>query len=266
LKTLEKRNGKAIRKSREIEKSQSIPTGPARPCARAPASLDRWIPPVSGGFLPCALSLCPVGRVVGTGCLRPRAPLPLFLVSPLRQTLSRFPRTPALSRCTAGPTCQLRLPRAQPWTGTRALTPRSPATSLAHTPQVAPGHVARPRRVPCLLFFLLEPRLHPHSLPCPISHSPALSRALPMPLDLAGDPRPSCRSYSPSEAAPDHPELHPEVRHPFPCSVFPIVLHRWPISASPEVGRGGPPHPRGGHPNWPSPVPPRWSLVFPSPC
>jgi hypothetical protein len=64
-----------------------------------------------------------------------------------------------------------------------ARTPRSPATSPTHAPQ---------------LFF--EHRPHPHSLPCPISCRLALSRALPSLLDLAGDPRPPCRSPSPLEA------------------------------------------------------------------
>jgi hypothetical protein len=116
---------------------------------------------------------------------------------------------------------------------------RSPTTSPAHAPQL-----------------LFEHRPRPHSLPHPILHILTLSRALPTPFNLARDPRPPCQSSSPPEAAPGHPELHPEVIHPFPCSVFLIVLRCWPISASLEVGRGGPPHPHGGRPNWPGPVPP----------
>jgi hypothetical protein len=63
LKTLEKRNGKAIRKSREKEKgkaAQPAQLGPARPRARAP---------VSGGFCPARFpphSLCLVGRTCNT--------------------------------------------------------------------------------------------------------------------------------------------------------------------------------------------------------
>jgi hypothetical protein len=107
-------------------------------------------------------------------------------------------------------------------TRTCARTPRSPATSPAHAPQLIFEHLP-----------------HPHSLPCLISHSLAFPRALPTPFDLAGDRRPPCQSFIPPEAMPGHPELCPEVRHMFPCLVFPMVLRCWPISASPEVGRGG---------------------------
>jgi hypothetical protein len=150
-----------------------------------------------------------------------------------------------------GPPCQLRLPRVC----------RGPARAHSRMNAEIPGHVARP----CTqLLFEHCPR--PHSLPRPISHNLALSHALPTPLDLAGDPRPLCQSSSPTEAAPGYPELRPEVRHPFPCSVFPIVLRCWPILASLVVGHGDPPHPRGGRPNWFGLVPPRQPLVFPSPC
>jgi hypothetical protein len=94
----------------------------------------------------------------------------------------------------------------------------------------------------------LAPSLPP-SLPHLISRSPAPARALPTPSDLAGDPRPPPWSSSLSKAAPSAPELCPEVRHPFPCSVSLITLCRRPISASLEFGRGGPPHPRGDRPN-----------------
>jgi hypothetical protein len=60
-------------------------------------------------------------------------------------------------------------------------------------------------------------------------HSPALSRALPTLLDLTGDPRPPCQSCSSLETTPGHPKLRPAVRHPFPCSGFPIVLRCWSI-------------------------------------
>jgi hypothetical protein len=106
------------------------------------------------------------------------------------------------------------------------------------------GHVALP--TPQLLF---EPRPCPHSLPCLISRSPAHARALLTPPDLTGDPRPPPRPSSSSETAPSHPELRPEVRHLCPCSVSPISLCCWPILASPEFDRGGPPRPRGDRPN-----------------
>jgi hypothetical protein len=165
---------------------------------------------------------------------------------------NRYPRAPALSL--AAPwdrpvSSAFIAPAVDQHARTRARTPRSPATSPSHAPQLLF------EQLPC-----------PHSLPCLISHSLALSRALLSSLGLARDPRPPCQSSSPPKAAPGHPELHPEVRHPFPCSVFPIVLHCSPISASSKVRRGGPPHPRGGWPNWPGPVPPRRPLAFPSTC
>jgi hypothetical protein len=67
LETLEKRNRKGIRKSREKEKGKAAQLGPARPRTRVPAPPDRWDPPVSGSFLSCApslslsLALCLVG-------------------------------------------------------------------------------------------------------------------------------------------------------------------------------------------------------------
>jgi hypothetical protein len=152
----------------------------------------------------------------------------------LISALNRFPRAPVPSRCVVGPPCQLCLPRDPPWTSTHAH--RDP----------------RPRRPPTHPQLLFEHRPHPHSLPCPISHSLTLSRALPSPLDLAGDPR---RSPSSPEATPSDPELHLEVRHPFPCSISPIMLCRRLISTSPEFGRGGPPHLRGDGPNWSGLVP-----------
>jgi hypothetical protein len=66
------------------------------------------------------------------------------------------------------------------------------------------------------------------------------ARALLMPPDLVGDPRPPPRPSSSPETAPSHLELRPEVRHPCPCSISPILLYRRPISASSEFGRGGP--------------------------
>jgi hypothetical protein len=93
------------------------------------------------------------------------------------------------------------------------------------------------------------PRPCPHSLPRLILRSPALARALLTLPDLAGDPRPPPRPSSLQETAPSHPELRPEVRHLYPCSVSPILLCGRPISALSEFGRGGPPRPRGDRPN-----------------
>jgi hypothetical protein len=71
-----------------------------------------------------------------------------------------------------------------------------------------------PAHAPQLSF---EHRPHLHSLPCLTSRKLTLSRALLSPLALAGVPRPPCWLSSPSEAAPSHPELCPEVRNLFPC-------------------------------------------------
>ena len=208
----------------KMTKQLSWPSSGQPRCTPAPP--DKWVPPVSGGSLPCALSLS------------------LSLLSTLCQPSLSLSTPWDRPVCSAFPT-----PVVDQHARTRARTPRSPATSPARAPQ-----------------HLFEHRPRPHSFPRPISHSLALSRALPTLLDLAGDPRPPCQSSSPPEATPGHPELRSKVRHPFLCSVFPIVLRCWPISASPEVGRGGPPQSRGGRPNWPGPVPPRQPLVFPSPC
>jgi hypothetical protein len=124
----------------------------------------------------------------------------------------------------------------------------APRRGLAHAPSrtlaMIPVHIARPR--PQLPF---EHRPHPHSLPCPISHSLALARAPPSPLGLSRDPRPPCRSPSLLDIAPSDPDLHPEVRHRYPCSNSSIMPCRWPISASPKFGHGGPPRPHGDRPN-----------------
>jgi hypothetical protein len=71
-----------------------------------------------------------------------------------------------------------------------------------------------PAHAPQLPF---EHRPHLHSLPCLTSRKLTLSRALLSSLALAGVPRPPCWLSSPSEAAPSHPELCPEVRNLFPC-------------------------------------------------
>eukprot|EP00267_Zea_mays_P054476 XP_020407715.1 vegetative cell wall protein gp1-like [Zea mays] len=102
-----------------------------------------------------------------------------------------------------------------------ARTPRSPAMSPAHAPQLP-----------------FEHRPHPFSLPSLISSKLTISRALLLPLILAGVPRPSCRPSSPSEAARSHTELRPEPTFLFlflptaPASVF---------AAPPPPSRAAPP-------------------------
>jgi hypothetical protein len=137
------------------------------PRARVPAPSDRWAPPVSSGFLPRVLTLS-LSLPSWTGlsapvAFHPRAPRPLCLTGPIRHTPSRCPRAPALSLAASwDPSVSFALPapavdqRAR----TRARMPRSLVTSLAHAPQL-----------------LFEHRPRPHSLPCPISHSLALSRS-----------------------------------------------------------------------------------------
>jgi hypothetical protein len=138
----------------------------------------------------------------------PRAPLPLCLVGLPSQCAEPLPpRALPLSHCAVGPLCQLRLLHAHlgPEHVHSRRTLRTLATSPAHAPQL-----------------LFEHRPRPHSLPHPSLHNLALSRALPMPLNLARDPRPPCRSSSPPEDTLGHPELCPKVRHLFSCLVFPI--------------------------------------------
>jgi hypothetical protein len=107
---------------------------------------------------------------------------------------------------------------------------------------------SRPLRPPTRPSSLLEPRQRPHSLPRLISHSSALSRALPMLPDTVGDPRLLPQPSSSWETAPSHPELCPEVKHLCPCLISPISLCARPILASSVLARGGPPRPRGGRP------------------
>jgi hypothetical protein len=166
---------------------------------------DRWAPPVNDGFLPRALTLSlslPSGARLSAPVVFALAPLfPLCLAGPLRQTSSRCPRASALSHCAMGPPISSAFPAPHrgPARAHSRASPESSATSPTHAPQL-----------------LFKPRPRPHSLSCPISHNLALSRSLPMPLSFAGDSRLRCRSSSSSEATPSDPELHPEVRHPFP--------------------------------------------------
>jgi hypothetical protein len=83
-----------------------------------------------------------------------------------------------------------------------ARTPRTPTTSPAHAPQLPFEHCP-----------------HPISLSCLISRKLTLSRALPLPLALAGDPHPPYRPSSPPEAALSLHERRPKVRNSLPSSV-----------------------------------------------
>jgi hypothetical protein len=207
LETLEKRNRKRIRKSREKEKGKAAQQPSSAQPGRAPTLPDRWDPPISESFLSHFLSLslslsARWGRPVGASCFPLCAPLPSLPRGPVLPGAEPLPRAPLFSLYVVDPPCQFRPPR----------TRRGPAR--AHR---ACRRNSRPRYPPTHPSSLLEPRQRLHSLPHLISHSFALSRALPTPPDADGDPRPLPRPSSSLETVPSHPELHPEVRHLCPC-------------------------------------------------
>jgi hypothetical protein len=175
LKSLEKIKIKAIRNLEKKGKLNSAQASLVQPIkvTRALLPPDRWAPPVSGGFLPRALS-SPLPQPSGPDC-RCKSPSPTrhlslsALQARLVSTVSYFPRTPApsLSLCTVGPPYQLCLPREPPWTSEHAR--REPHS----------------RRLPTHPISLLS-TAHTHSL------SPASFRASSPSLALC-----SCRSRSP---------------------------------------------------------------------
>jgi hypothetical protein len=163
LKTLEKRNRKAIRKFRKKGKSHSGPNKPTRPSrARASAAPDRQTRPVSTRRPRALLSLSrslPSGIELSAPVPSTRAPLfPLCLAGPVHQSPSRYPRARSPSLCAVGLRCQLRPPRAHrgPASMHSRTSPRSSATTPAHAPQLRflappapmltpPPHFAQPR-------------------------------------------------------------------------------------------------------------------------
>ena len=192
-------------KNEKGKAAESTQLGLARPRARAPASPDRWVPPISGNPLPRTPSLTlslASGAMLSAPVSTPTCPSSLSAlracfaspraVNPARPSSLSAPWACAVSSAFPVPVVDQR---------TRA---------LAHVARNL-GHVVRPR-IPALF----EHRLHPHSHPRLISRSLALASALPTPSDLAGDPRPPPRSSSSPEATPSDPELRPEVRHPSP--------------------------------------------------
>jgi hypothetical protein len=205
--------------------AQTSPPGPAtRARARAPAAPERRAPPVSDrlshALFSLSLACCPVGPSCRRRFPRPRAPLPSLPRGPALPDAESLPRAPILSLFAPWPPLSAPPSPLLSWTSERA---------LAHVARIL-GHVALP--TPQLLF---EPRPRPHSLPRLNSHSPALSRALLTPSDLAGDPRPPPRPSSSPETAPSHPELCPEVRHLCSCSVSPISLGQFRLRWSSAV-------------------------------
>jgi hypothetical protein len=150
----------------------------------------------------------------------------IYLAGPVRQCRAVAPRVP--------------FSLSVPWT----LHVRSafPAPAVDRRVRTRARHrISRPRRPAPFL----EPRQCPALAPRLISHTLVLSRALPSPLDVAGDPRPRSRASSSPKTAPSLPELRPEVRHPSPCPISLIVPCVHPISPSPVLGHGGPPCSRG---------------------
>jgi hypothetical protein len=202
-----------------------------------PAPPDRRTPPISGNSPSRALSF---SRSLPSGA---SLSVPVFFTRAQPLSLSRGPGSLVPSRC----------PRASPFLslhrGPALLDPpssRPPWTSacaLAHITGFL-GHDARPRaQLP-----FLEPHQCSAHTPLLISHTLALSRALPSPPDAAGDPRSRSRPSISPETEPSLPELRPEVRHPFPCPISLTAPCVRPISPSPVLNRGGPPRSRGGWP------------------
>ena len=164
----------------------------------------------------------------------PARSLSLCLAGPDRQSPSRWPAHPFSSL-------------SAPW----ACPVSSAPSALAVDRRVrtrARRRISRPRRPPTRPAPFLEPRQCPAHTPRLISHSFTLSRALPTPPAAAGDPRPRSRPSSLPETAPSLPKLRPEVRHPSPCPISPIVPSVRTISPSPVLGRGGLSCSRGGRP------------------
>jgi hypothetical protein len=180
---------------------------------------------------PPSLARYPVGPTCRRRFLHPRAsPLSLCLAGPVRQLLSRCPERPSPLSLRRGPSLSDPPSPRPPWTGECALA--HGAGFSATTPAHAPSSLLRAPPVPALA----PP---PHFA----QHRPLSCSAL-----AARDPCPRSRPSSSLETAPSLPELRPEVRHLYPCPIFPIALCARPISASPAFGHGGPPCSRGGRP------------------
>jgi hypothetical protein len=138
LKTLEKRNRKAIRKFRKKEKP--FWPKPARPrVARLPplTGRSRLSTAVCPALPSLPLARCPVGPGCRCGFSLSVPLSPLCLVGPRCQSLNRYPHAPVLSLYVVGLPCQLRPPRAH----------RGPARALAHIARIL-GHITMPTPSP----------------------------------------------------------------------------------------------------------------------
>jgi hypothetical protein len=180
--------GPTRERPRRLTGGLHLPAAVSRPCALFP-------PLFSGAGLSAPVALACVPS------------FSLCLAGPTRQHTEPFPPRVCFPSLRRGASLSV-LPSPRTVVDQRARMPRTPATSTAHAPQLPYEH-----------------RPHPLSLPCLISRKLTLSRALPSPLALAGDPRPSCLPSSPPEAVPSHPELRPEVRNPVSCSIF--LIRTW---------------------------------------
>jgi hypothetical protein len=194
---------------------------------------DRRTPPDSGSS-PSRAPSPPRSLPSGPACQRqfssPRAPS--LSVSWARSASRRVValHAPFSSLCAVDPTCQFCPLRARH--GPARAHSRTSSDFSTTMPAHAPSSLLRDPPVP---------RAHP--LPHFAQLHP-LSRSA----HAAGDPRPRSRPSSSSETAPSLPELRPEVRHPSPCPISPIVPCVRPISPSPVLGRGGSPCSRDGRP------------------
>jgi hypothetical protein len=175
----------------------------------------------------------PSGVDLSAPVTSPALSLSLCLAGPLRQSPSHCPTRPLFSLCAMDPPCQFCHPRARRGPA-RAYSRTSPDFS-ATTPPMCPAQ-------------FLEPCQRPAHTPRLISHSFALSLALPTPLATVEDPRPCSWPSSLPEIAPSLPELRPKVRHPSPCPNSFTMPYVRPILPSPVLGRGGLSSSRGGRP------------------
>jgi hypothetical protein len=195
---------------------------------------DRRTPPISGSFpsrVPSLSRSLPSGVDLSEQVSFTRALSLSFLRARIASCRAVAPRAPSL--CVVGQPYQF-LPLCARHGRARAHSRTSPdfsATMPAHTPSSLLRAPPMPRARPSPHFA----QLHPLSR----SAHAASRRWRPAPMFPA--------IHSP-KTAPSLPEFRPEVRHPSPCPISPIVPCVRAISPSPVLGRGGPPCSRGGWP------------------
>jgi hypothetical protein len=169
-----------------------------------------------------------------TGCdTTPPLPLPDGAYPSTLVSLARAPHSLYVLRAclvSAVPVPLARACASTPWA--------SPVSSAFPATAVDPhGHAHRdvwPCRLPTRPCSFWASPAAALSVPCHISPTLTLSRALPPPLELAGDQRPPSRLSSLPEAMPSLPERRPEVRNSLSCSVCQIWTVR-PWSSGPDL-------------------------------